>query len=180
MKITKDGFICVKLTEEEERKIKNFAYEIVKKKETENHHKIDHGSEIKRFYNGFAGELALEKVLKENILDFTIGDSHKYNVADLHKIGLNVGVKTVEAGKAHIVHKDPNKPEILIKIDNNNPRRLIIMGLAEVDVMKKYCDDNLILSPALRARNVKTGFAGYHKLKKFKNLEELKQLLKAA
>jgi len=138
--------------------LENFARSVIEEKSKEEHHIIDNDSEYKRFYTGMLGELAVEEYLGILFVDLSIGNSRKYNNADLKSIGLKLGVKTVEYGKLPVVNKNPQYPEIInIKIDYN---KVFICGVATISVLEKYQDDNLILSKKLRERNVKTGFYG--------------------
>ncbi|MCB2356901.1 hypothetical protein [Clostridium estertheticum] len=167
------NFNKVEFTESAIKKVTVFVNEIIKIKIDEPHHIIDNGSEFKRFFTGTLGEIAIEHFLKCNFFDWTIGNSNEYNQADLKKIGLNIGVKTVEYGKFPVVHKDVKRPEIInVKIDNE----ILICGFASIDLLNKYQDDALILSPSLRARNVKSGFYGFEHLIQFKSIEDLKKL----
>ena len=146
------------------------------KKKEEQHHISDPYNEAKRWRTGMGGELALEKFIGKVFVDLSIGNSNDYHVPDLSKLGLKVGIKTVELGKYPVIFKRSNKPEIIIlKLDTN---RYCILGLATVDVLAKYQDDDQILSPSLKARGTKTGFVGLYKLKRFKNFEELLVVLK--
>ena len=148
-----------------------FVKNIIEKKKEETHHKSDSYNETKRWYTGMGGELALEKFINKKFVDLSIGNSNDFHVADLSKLGLNIGIKTVELGKYPIIFKKSHKPEIIIiKLDNY---KYCILGLATVDILNKYQDDTEILSPSLRARGTKTGFIGLHNLKRFKNFEGL-------
>lgn len=121
------------------------------------------------------GEVALEQFLGIDIVDWSIGDSSIYNVPDLGKHSLDIGVKTVEYGKFPVIHKNVVRPEIInIRTLYN---KILICGLATKDCLRKYQDDDLILSPSLRRKGTKTGFYGFNELKTFKNLEELTSLL---
>lgn len=154
--------------------INNLVNEIVKAKLSEAHHKCDHGSEYKRFYTGLLGEAAMEKYFGIDIIDKTVGDSKKYNVADLSSIGLNIGIKTVEIWKFPIVHKVVERPE-LINIRRDD-KTVVFFGYATREVLSKYQDDSFILSNALRARGTKSAFWGFSELIPIKTLEELIQI----
>lgn len=152
-----------------------FIGEIVGRKNNESHHIVDQFNESKRWKTGIGGELALEQFIGKPFVDLSIGDSKDYHIPDLHKLGLNVGIKTVEYGKYPIIFKVSRKPEIIIlKIGEN---KFSILGLAVVDILNNYQDDNKILSPSLKARGTKTGFIGLHMLKRFNSFDELKKLL---
>lgn len=173
-------FVYVQVEKSKTDKLDQFVKSIIKEKSKETHHIIDGGSEYKRFYTGFLGELALEELLGIELIDWSIGKSNYYNIADLHKIGLNVGVKTVESGKCHIIHTNPKRPEIIMFKDEKRDDRILIMGVASIDIMKKYQDRNLIKSPNLKKRLEKTAFCGYKYINAFSSLEELKNVIKKA
>lgn len=150
----------------------SFITQVINKKKFESHHQFDSFNEEKRWRTGFGGEMALEKFLNKKFVDLSIGNSNDYHVPDLSKLGLNVGIKTVEIGKYPIIFKRSNKPEIIILKINDNTFN--ICGLASVDVLNTYQDDDQILSPSLKARGTKTGFVGLYKLKRFSNFDELR------
>jgi hypothetical protein len=157
-------------------KLDEFIKNIVAKKMSEAHHKIDSGNEAYRWRTGMGGELALEQLLGKSFVDLSIGDSNDYHVPDLSKLGLEVGIKSVECGKYPVIFKRSEKPEIVIlRLADDT---FSILGLALVEDLNKYQDDSQILSPALLARGTKTAFTGLHKLKGFKNLDELVGFIK--
>lgn len=156
-------------------KLDEFIKGVIAKKMNEAHHKVDSGNEAYRWRTGMGGELALEQLLGEKFVDLSIGNSNDYHVPDLSKLGLEVGIKSVEIGKYPVIFKRSEKPEIVIlRISDDT---FSILGLALAEDLNKYQDDSFILSPALRARGTKTAFTGLHKLKTFKNIEELRRLL---
>lgn len=133
---------------------------LTKLRSQEKAHQVDNQKEIKRNITGQMGELAVEKYLGIQFVDWSVGNSEKYNVPD---IGIkNVGVKTVEYGKMPVVLKNPGYPEIICVRKENT---VYIAGLATPEILMKYQDDNLILDENLRKRNVKTGFYGFSELK---------------
>jgi hypothetical protein len=152
-----------------------FVSEVIVKKQNEGHHIRDPFNETKRWKTGVGGELALEKFIGKSFVDLSVGDSKKYHTPDLHKLGLEVGIKTVEYGKYPLIFKNSRKPEIIIiKITDI---KFAILGLANVNILNNYQDDTKILSSALRARGTKSGFIGLHMLKQFSNFDELVKLL---
>lgn len=154
----------------------DFVKGVMSKKKKEKHHIQDPYNEAKRWRTGMGGELALEIFIDKKFADLSIGNSNDYHVPDLSKLGLTVGIKTVELGKYPVIFKRSEKPEIIIlKLDSE---RYCILGLATVEILNKYQDDDEILSPSLRSRGTKTGFVGLHSLKRFKNYEELLAVLK--
>lgn len=168
------NFIIIDITSDTANKIRRFVNEVIRIKALELHHKSDCHNEFKRFYTGTLGEAALEQHLGVEIIDWSVGCSNTYNVADLSNCSLNIGIKTVEYGKYPIIHKNPRRPEIInIKA---NDKQVLICGLATKECLRKFQDDNLVLSPNLKRRGTKTGFYGFHELLRFMNLEELKHL----
>jgi uncharacterized protein YunC (DUF1805 family) len=163
-----NNFIKIEVPQEKRERIKQFVNLVIAEKRQEEHHKIDCHNEYKRFYTGTLGEAAIEELLGVELIDWGIGNSNVYNDADLRKIGINVGVKTVEYGKFPVVHIKPKRPElILLKI---NDKSVYVCGYANVRVLKTYQDIDLILSPSLKARGTKTGFYGFNKLQLITNL----------
>jgi hypothetical protein len=149
-----------------------YASQVIKQKSLESHHRVDSGQAYNRFLTGVLGEIAIEEYLNCEIVDWSIGNSNIYNVADLGCIGIDVGVKTVEYGKFPLIHKQVKRPEIInLKISNNE---ILICGVATISNMIQYSNDDLIKSPALRRRGTKTGFYGFKELIQFKDIIELK------
>lgn len=152
----------------------NYARAVIRQKEKEPHHKIDSGRTYQRFLTGVLGEIAVEEVLNCDIVDWSIGNSDIYNVADLGCIGIDIGVKTVEYGNFPVIHKSIKRPEIInLKISN---KEILICGVATIGNMLQYRNDCLIKSPALLRRGTKTGFYGFKELIPFDNIVELKTI----
>ena len=157
-----DNFTQIEVNDDVVSKVKNFVSNIIKIKKNENHHIIDSGMEEKRWTTGYLGECAVEKFIGIKFVDFSIGDSFKYNVADLKSLGIDCGIKTVEKGKFPIIFKKSYKPEIIVIKESET--LFHICGLATKEVLNKYQSTELILSPYLKSRGTKTGFYGFHKL----------------
>ena len=152
----------------------HYATQVIKHKMSESHHKADSGQMYNRFLTGVLGEIAIEEYLNCDIVDWSIGNSNIYNVADLSSIGVNVGVKTVEYGKFPVIHKQIKRPEIInLKISD---KEILICGVATISNMIQYSNDDLIKSPSLRRRGTKTGFYGFKDLIQFNGLIELKTI----
>lgn len=152
-------------------KIIDLAQRIVRAKLSEKHHKFDNKQEFKRFYTGLLGEAALEKMFSIDIIDYQVGSSNYFNTADLHKQNIDIGIKTVELWKFPIIHKIVKRPEIInVRKDE---KTVVCFGLATIDVLKKYQNDNYILSPFLKARGTKTGFYGFSELIPINSYDEL-------
>ena len=152
-----------------------FIAAVMEKKKAEWHHKIDPFNEAVRWRTGVGGELALEQMLGQKFVNLSVGDSKDFHTPDLSKLGLKVGVKSVEKGKYPVIFKRSDKPEIIIlKLSDDT---FSILGVVLPEDLNKHQDDSLILSPSLRARGTKTAFTGFHKIKPFKNLEQLKSII---
>ena len=169
----KNNMKYIYFTPKELEKIDSFANQIIQVKQQEKHHKKDNNKEYERFFTGTMGECAVEKLLGQSFVDWSIGNSNKYNIADLNALGLNIGVKTIEMYNYPLIHKKAERPEIIcIKRKDD---LIIVCGLATIEILNTYQDDNLILSPSVRKRGTKTGFYGFEHLIGFSTLEELKQ-----
>ena len=170
----RQNMIYIELSREMLEKIDEFVRQVIVKKSKEEHHRYDNTSEYKRFFTGVMGECAIEQAFGCKFIDWSIGDSSYYHRADLKSLGIQVGIKTVEMFKFPIVFKTERYPELICIKRNENT--IILCGLAQVDVLNRYQDDNLILDWKLRNRGTKTGFYGFEHLIKVSSLEELKLL----
>lgn len=157
-------------------KVKDLARRIAEAKATEAHHLIDGMSEYKRQYTGLLGEAALEEFFGIDIIDYSVGNSNTYNVADMKKIGLNIGVKTVEIWKFPIVHKNPYRPELICVKRTDN--EVLLFGYASMDVLRRYQTDDFILDRNLRRRGTKSAFYGFSELVEINSFKELKSVYK--
>lgn len=171
----KENQIYVGISENKSKLIKDFVKNVVEFKKKESHHMVDPYNEEKRWYTGISGESAVETLIGKQFIDLTIGESNSYNVSDLKSIGLDVGVKTVESGKFPIIFKKSYKPQIIVVKESDLD--FYICGLATIKTLNKFQSDKLILSPNLLNRGTKTCFYGFSKLKKFRNLSELKLMV---
>lgn len=156
------NFIKVAVPKKKRDKIKEFIVELVKEKRKENHHKVDPMNELKRHYTGYLGEAAVEEYLKIKIINWEIGYSRQFAYPDIKE--KKVGIKTVEYGKFPVIYKKNYYPQI-INIRGNS-KVVYICGIASVDILNSFQSKELILSPYLRKRGVKTGFYGFNKLEK--------------
>lgn len=156
-------------------RLNEFIVAVMAKKKEESHHKIDPFNEAVRWRTGVGGELALEQMLGEKFVDLSVGESDDFHTPDLSKLGLKVGVKSVEKGKYPVIFKKSETPEIIVLRLSDDT--FSILGVVLPEDLNKYQDDDLILSPSLRARGTKTAFTGLHKIKPFNNLEQLKSII---
>ena len=171
------GFALIKLTDSEIDRIESFARHVIMAKSKEGQYRRDNSSMLKRFYTGTAGELAVEKYLNiKGIVDWSIGDSDKYYHPDLSSIGIKAGVKTVDYGLFPIVFKDSKSHELINILFNK--RYVYICGVATPSVLNKYQSVDLIRDPKLRNKGTKSAFYGFEHLLHFKDIDELKELIK--
>ena len=170
----KNNMITIKLSHLDLYRIDVFVRNLIKEKVSETHHQCDNGMEYKRFFTGIMGERAIELLFGKRFIKWEVGDSKDYNFADLQSLGVNVGIKTVELNKFPIIHKEPTRPEIVAVRLNEDT--IIVCGLATIDVLKSYQNDDLVLSSKLRSRGTKTGFYGFGHLYKVSCLDDLKRL----
>lgn len=171
----KPNMVYIDLTPQDLRNINDFVHAVIERKLREAHHMIDHGQEFKRFFTGMMGERAIEILFGKYFIDWSIGCSNDYNSADLRLLGYNVGIKTVELHKFPIIHKSAQRPELInIRRTENT---IILCGLATTEVLNKYQDDDLIISPALRRRGTKTGFYGFEHLRKVESLADIDKII---
>ena len=170
------GFTIVKIDPGYVERIYDLVNDIVERKATEEHHKIDNQSEFKRFTTGFLGEAAIEKLFGINVIDWSIGDSKSYHVPDVP--GYSVGIKTVEYGKFPIIFKNNYYPQIMCIRSIKEENVVAVCGLATKDILNTYQDDDLILDANLRARGTKTGFYGFGFLKPVNTILDIKEYKK--
>jgi hypothetical protein len=170
-----DCFKKVTLSKHDIQLLDAFSVEVAEVKVKEHHYLKDDEVVVERYKTGFGGELAVDSFLGISTTDLSIGSSRFHDKSDLVAIDLDCGIKTVDYGKYHVVHKKPMRPEIIVI--KNSETEFLICGLATIAVLQKFQDIELIMSAKLRARGTKTGFYGYGHLKQFNNLEELKELL---
>ncbi|PMR71811.1 hypothetical protein [Billgrantia endophytica] len=151
--------------------------QIVEEKEKEFNYQIDGISTHKRYMTGLIGELAVERLLGINFIDYTqeANQTHSkyFNTPDLENAGINLGVKTVEYGKVPLIPFYNNYSQIICIRDT--PKSVLVCGIATNEILNTYQDEELVLSKKLRElndikrsnnniRNIKTGFYGFHKL----------------
>lgn len=169
-------FIKVDIPNELNNKILSFAKQLAEAKFNEAHHKEDHNKAEQRFITGLRGEAALEQFLGIPIIDWEIGHSAFYNKPDIP--GYNIGVKTVEYGKFPVIPKLNTYAQIICLVTNTGS--VFICGLGTPEVLNQYQNDDLILDPCLKNRNIKTCFDRFDKLQWLKSKEDLNAYRKEA
>jgi hypothetical protein len=162
----------VLIDKESINKINGFVIALADAKIKEWHYAIDGNKLVKRLTTGLIGERALEIMLNIPIIDWTIGNSRSYNIPDIPSLG--IGVKTVEKGLYPLVSTKPKTPQIICVKDG--PDRVVVCGLATIDMLKRYSNLDLVMDYRARMRGSKTGFYGLDKLLRFKDLSELEAL----
>ena len=176
-------YIEITIPQEKINRIKEFCKEVVEAKKGEKLHKIDSDSEYQRFYSGTLGEAAVEELLGVNIINWKVGKSSFFNVADLSSIGLDIGIKTVKQreGSFPQINIPVKRPEIIVirpknemgKISDNTVR---IMGVASVEVLSKYTDKRLRYGSLNNPKRPKWGFYKFDDIQRFETLEELRNI----
>jgi hypothetical protein len=149
---------------------------VVALKLTEPGHEDDYRNERKRWLTGLSGEAAMEIMINKSLIDWDAKDSRQFNSPDLRKVGLNIGIKTVEEGKMPLIKKIPKYPEIiLIKRSMND---FLVCGLAPEQLMVDNQSDIYVLDPNVIKKNWKTAFTGFGGLRPFKDWASLVALAK--
>lgn len=172
-----NSFIRVKFSKADLLPIIELTKTIVKEKEREFNYQIDGISTHKRYMTGLIGELAIERLLGINFIDYEqkAEQTHSkyFNTPDLEKANFNLGVKTVEFGKVPLIPSHNNYSQIICIRDT--PKSVLVCGIASTEILNTYQDEELVLSKKLRelndikrnnnnSANIKTGFYGFHKL----------------
>lgn len=144
-------------------RIEKFVEHVIREKKNEGHHQTDFGHERKRFMTGFLGEAAIEIFLARDGIDWTVGKSENYNVPDIVHEGKRLGIKCAEFGHFPVIFKRNDYPQIITIREGKNV--VWVCGIASCDVLNRFQNDDLILSPFLKARGTKTAFYGFGHLK---------------
>jgi hypothetical protein len=165
------NFSRIELSQEEIDLIDHTAHQIANAKRKEKGYLRDTDSLIKRYTTGLGGEMALGKFLGVSIVDTSVGASEDYNIGDLNKIGLDIGVKTVEYPKFPLVHTRPERCEIIL-IKHRNQHVYKICGLYTPETMILHSSRELVVDE--KVRESKTAFYGIPFCKTFKTTEDLK------
>ena len=164
----KDKFVIVKVPDWKMKKIEWFIQEIIKEKMKEPLHQLNGTSEEKRWRTGLTGEAALEEYLNIDIIDWTVGNSQKYNHPDLKNF--NIGIKNSIYGNFPLIYKNNKYSQIICcQLDYNT---VMICGVASPDVLNIYQDDGLVLDWRAKYYGRKTGFYGFEYLEPIENLKK--------
>lgn len=166
-----NNFVPVVIPKDTLKKIEWLCVYVISKKMDEGHHIADGDQEYKRFYTGFCGEAACEILFGKDIIDWSVGDSSKYNKPDIS--WLNIGIKTVERNKFPVIPKKNEYGQIICIKSDKREDVVFVCGLATPEVLNRYQSDTLIISQKLRDRGTKTGFYGFSHLKKIDGIDDL-------
>lgn len=156
----------------------DFAQRLSVAKQHEEHHKTDYSARAKRYFTGTLGELALEKHLGIEIVNWTIGPSARYHKPDLFGHDIHCGVKTVEYGKHPVIPKRPREHQVIMERWSDDT--ILLCGLATVEHQRLNQNDGLIVDPKLLARGTKTAMVGMGMLQQFEDLSHLRELIENA
>jgi len=154
-----------------------FAMQAAGIKPNEPHHWNDDGEEFKRNFHGKLGECAviIYLGLPISMISFEVGpDSKIFDYADLHKAGYWAGIKSVEYMKLPLIYKKPREPQVIVTISAKYKDKTLIHGIATVENQLKNQDDNLIVSPKVKAAGKKTAFTGLLFLESMDTLNKYK------
>jgi hypothetical protein len=134
--------------------------------------KTDTDYRWERELTGMLGELAVEKWLGLNFIDWTHGLSKDYDSPDLKPLGLNVGIKCAIYGNYPCVPLNPTYPQIMAlrkRIEGTRTNEILLCGIAKTVIVKQYQDELLITE---EARERKAGFYGFNMLLPIASLKE--------
>lgn len=174
------NYVQVKVTNEQIKKATKWALEMEEAKLKESAWKKDNASAIKRLATGVLAEMVIENYLGIEFIDWSIGVSQDYEKPDMLSAGVNIGIKCVEFNEQHdtsgldkfpIIFKRNTYPQIF-NFYKPEHRLMYICGIAMPEVLNQYQADDLILAPALRAKNVKTAFYGFEFLEPPENIKQ--------
>lgn len=183
-----DGFVVIKLTDNDIAYANAFAKEIIATKMLEAHHQKDNRREVERWMVGTLGELALGRYLGVQIHDPSIGASSYFAVPDLKEaIGVSCGVKAFQFGNFPLTNRILNHkgfpkwdayPQVFIGISLKY-NVAYLFGLATVSQMAENERDekNGLYVKDANALARKVAFTSIDTLHKFKDVKTLKSLI---
>lgn len=184
----KNGFVVVKLEQNDIAYAEEFAKKVIESKLKESHHQRDNKNETKRWVIGTLGEVALGKYLGIKIHDDTVGDSLAFNVPDLKDaIGMHCGVKAFSVNNFPLTNrliKPDGKvkwnayPQVFIAVCLQY-KKAYIFGMATVEQMiaNEKNPNNAQYVKDANALERKVAFTNLENLHSFKDVENLKSLI---
>ena len=155
-----DRFVRIKMTDAEIKKANHWVIKMQEAKLPEFVGANDFRNAHQRIFSGVIGEMAVEKYIGKEFIDWSIGKAVDYQKPDLHSIGLEYGVKTALHGKFPIIYKKNTYPQIFV-VYRQSDQTAFICGIASVEVLNRYQSDDLVISPFLKAKKIKTAFYGF-------------------
>jgi hypothetical protein len=172
-------FDVVMLSKQEVEDVKKFAIDLEEAKKSEPGYITDGEGIYYRHLNGLYAEKAVEKKFGVRFIDYSVGQSSKYDDGDLKNAGCShVGVKGVmlnyQEEPFHLVMRAAIKCEILVFLEklSNGDIKCYIAGIYTPDVLREYntrvgVKDNINVNKAY--------FYGIQKYKKIPNYNYIKQ-----
>lgn len=158
------NFTKIKMSDEDIKKANKWALDMQLAKLPEYYITMDIYSSHRRLFNGIIGEMAVEKLIGKEFIDWSIGDSKNYRSPDLKSLGYEIGIKTSEYGRFSVIYKKNEYPQIFV-IYRPIDQTAFVCGIADIQTLDTYQSDELLISPALKAKKIKTGFYGFEFLK---------------
>lgn len=171
------NFIRIEFTKQELLPLIELTKQIAEEKIKESNYKIDNLNIHKRYMTGLMGELAVERLLGINIIDYKQEENRThskfFNTPDLQDAGFNVGVKTVEYGKVPLIPTYNRYSQIICIRDT--PKSILVCGIATPETLNTHQTEDLVLANSLKKtnedrrrkgniNNIKTGFYGFNNL----------------
>ena len=157
--LKKNLHITIDITKEDMDKVISFSKEMEEKKPDEPNYKTDNKNIFQRNLSGKLGEIAIEKYLGIQFVDFSIGESKDYNIPDIYTYEL--GVKTARLSTGIIYAPVQPKNDEIVCIYDEDKSKVYIMGILNKELVDKYGERSL-LPPSVSA--YKTGYARYDEL----------------
>jgi len=158
--------------------LEELALRIEKAKQSEPGYAKDGENIYYRHIYGLYAERAVEKMFNIKFIDYTVGDSSKYDHGDLTNAGCpHVGVKAVLLKKGekkyHVVMRAAIKCEILVYVEKTEDGGVIcyVPGLCTPDVLRKYTTRDGVDE---KINDSKGHFHGIHKCEKILNYNYIK------
>lgn len=169
----KQNYITVKLSSEEDAKIRSLAQHMQEKIEYDFQIAKDSKNYIARWIIGLAGEIAVSRVLKtmgiiESMDNYklSVGLSENYDTPDFLMYGLNLGCKTCVENSCIKVKENCHNSEVIC-FYNRPTNEVVICGIATREVLEQYSDLDLIENPDIRAKaGTSAGKVGFNRFDK--------------
>ena len=129
---------------------------------------------IERFSVKIFGVIALEKIIKMNLIDWDNIDPKNY-VPRVNLFGKDIDIIMSNYGEFPVIEKQSKFPAILTV--KNTHKSVWICGFADVDTLNKNQEDKFLKGEMTKGLESKTAFIGYNELKSFYTFDDLKALV---